>query len=197
MKFGEEQYQSFIKERFVERSKAVTEMLKRNNLATFKTGKKKVASKDKARVQALKEDCALFSRLYIASQNRNGDLGNFFKYESQPWPQSFAQAGNLPAGQKADLIECVKPISDAQPPALDVIILDGAVVVQMLSIGTTCTFKEYAQVVFIPYVLKQLDSVKRVDVVWDAYIEGFIKEINAEERIRSTKESFSQHTDPL
>ena len=145
---GEDQYRSFIKERFVERSKAVTEPLKRNNLATFKTGKKRIASKDKAKVQVLKEDCALFSRLYIASQNRNGDLDDFFKYENQDWPPSLAQAGNLRAGQKADLIKCVEPINIAKPPVLDVIILDGAVVVQMLSTGTTRTFEEYAQVVF-------------------------------------------------
>ena len=113
VKLGEEQYQSFVKERFVERSKAVTETLKRNNLATFKTGKKRVASKDKAKVQALNEDCALFLRLYIASQNRNGDLDDFFKYENQPWPQSLVQAGNLRAGQKADLIKCVEPITNA------------------------------------------------------------------------------------
>ena len=61
---GEDQYRSFVKERFVERSKAVNEPLKRNNLATFKTGKKRIASRDKAKVQVLKEDCALFSRLY-------------------------------------------------------------------------------------------------------------------------------------
>ena len=67
MKLGEKQYQRFFKERFVERSTAVTETLKRNNLATFKMGKKKVVSKDKAKMKALKEDCALFSRLYIAS----------------------------------------------------------------------------------------------------------------------------------
>ena len=121
----------------------MTETLKRNNLATFKMGKKKAVSKDKAKVQALKQDCALFSRLYIASQNRSGDLDDFFKYENQPWPPSLAQAGNLQAGQKADLIKCIAPTTDVQSPNPDVIILDGAVIVQMLSPGNAQTFEEY------------------------------------------------------
>ncbi len=120
-------------------------------------------------MQVLKEDCALFSRLYIACQNRSGDLDDFFKYENQPWPPSLAQAGNLRVGQKADLIKCFDPLDEAHPSTLDVIILDGAVIVQMLSTATARTFAEYAQVIFLPYVLKQLNSAKRVDIVWDVY----------------------------
>ena len=145
-------------------------------------------------MQVLKEDCALFSRLYIASQNRNGDLDDFFKYENQPWPPSLVQAGNLHAGQKADLIKCVEPINNAKPPVLDVIILNGAVVVQMLSTGTTRTFEEYAQVVFLPYVLKQLDSVKRVDVVWDAYKENSLKKATREKRRSGQRRKVSPNT---
>ena len=193
MNLGEDQFRSFVKERFVERSKAVNEPLKRNNLATFKTGKR-IASKDKAKVQVLKEDCALFSRLYIASQNRNGDLDDFFKYENQPWPPSLAQAGKLCVGQKAHLVMYVEPINNAKPPVLDVIIRDGAVVIQMLSIGTTRTFEEYAQVVFLPYVLKQLDSVKRVDVIWDAHKEDSLKNAVREKRGSDQRRKASANT---
>lgn len=179
---GEEQYQVFVKERFVERRKSVTEKLNKNSLATFKTGKHKVSSKDKAKVQTLKQDCALFSRLYIASQNRSGDLDDFFKYENQPWPPSLAQAGNLRAGNKADLIKCIELTTDVQSPTPDVIILDGAVIVQMLSPGTSETFEEYAQIVFLPYVLKQLHSAERVDLVWDVYKEDSLKKATREKR---------------
>lgn len=41
--------------------------------------------KDKAKITVLKEDCALFSRLYIACQNREGNLEDFFKFKNQPW----------------------------------------------------------------------------------------------------------------
>ena len=91
-KIGEEQFNLFIKERFIDRSKPVTYPLKKNNLPTLSTPNKKIVSKDKAKVEVLKEDCSLFSRLYIACQIRDGNLEDFFKYENQPWPPSLSQA---------------------------------------------------------------------------------------------------------
>ena len=50
------------------------------------------------------------------------------------------------------------------------------------STGTACTFAEYAQVIFLPYVLKQLNSAKRVDIVWDVYREDSLKKAARENR---------------
>lgn len=55
----------FMKERLVERNKPITEPIKKNNFPTFNVLSKKVVSKDKAKVGVLKQDLALFSRLYI------------------------------------------------------------------------------------------------------------------------------------
>ena len=101
---GEQQFKSFLKERLKVKSKLLTDTLKRNNLSIFNTKGKKVLSKDKARVTVLKEDCALFARLYIACQNRDGNLEDFFKFENQPWPPSLSQMGQLRGGTKADLV---------------------------------------------------------------------------------------------
>ena len=59
-KIGEDQLTSFVNEQFVERSKPVTQPLKKNNLPTFTSTNKKTVSKDKVKVEVLKEDCALF-----------------------------------------------------------------------------------------------------------------------------------------
>ena len=48
---------------------------------------------------------------------------------------------------------------------MDAIILDGAVIVQMLPPGTARAFEGYCQTVFGPYFERQLQSVKRVDLV--------------------------------
>ena len=40
-------------------------------------------SKDKEKIGILKEDCALFSRLFIACQSRDGNLEEFFKFTKQ------------------------------------------------------------------------------------------------------------------
>ena len=58
-KIGGEQFNLFVNEQFVDRSKSVMHPLKKNNLPTFSTPSKKIASKDKAKVEVLKEDCAI------------------------------------------------------------------------------------------------------------------------------------------
>ena len=58
---------------------------------------------------------------------------------------------------------------------IDAKLLDGAFIVHLLPPNTSRNFQEYADTVFIPYVLKQLDSAKRIDVVWDVYIPESLK----------------------
>lgn len=84
-KIGGKQSNSFANERLVERSKPVTQPLKKNNLPTFTSTNKKTVSKDKTEVEVLKDDCALFLRLYIACQICDGNAEDFFKYENQLW----------------------------------------------------------------------------------------------------------------
>ena len=47
---------------------------------------------------------------------------------------------------------------------------------------------------FLPYVLKQLDSVKRVDVVWDAYKEDSLKKATREKRGSGQRRKVSANT---
>ena len=184
-KIGEEQFNLFIKERFIDRSKPVTYPLKKINLPTMSTPNKKIVSKDKAKVEVLKEDCSLFSRLYIACQIRDGNLEDFFKYENQPWPPSLSQLGQLRGGQKADLLKCLPSTSTshiAPQPVVDAVIIDGAVIVQMLQPKTVRTFDEYFSTVFAPYILKHLETAKRVDLVWDVYQDDSLKRSLREKR---------------
>ena len=51
----------------------------------------------------------------------------------------------------------------------DVIILDGAFIVQMAKPGNAATFEEYANNIFLPRVMFWLRSASRIDVVWDCY----------------------------
>ena len=89
-KIGEELLKNFAgKERFVKKSKLFTYPLQKANLPTFITQSKKILSKDKAEVETLKEDRALFSGFYVACHGHDGMLEEFFKYENQPWPPTF------------------------------------------------------------------------------------------------------------
>ena len=73
----------------------------------------------------------------------------------------------LREGQKSDLVKCMEKTSrpTAESPEVEVAILDGAVVVQMVSPGTARTFEEYADSVFHAIYYKQLQPVKRVDII--------------------------------
>ena len=166
-KIGQSQYKAFVSERMVERTKPITHPIKRNKLPLFSRPTTKTVSKKQAQVSALKDDCSLFSRLYISCQTREGDLEEFFKHENQPWPPSLSQHGQLRQGNKAELVRCLQGTTEAsaESPQVDVKVFDGAVVVQMLHPKTVRTLQEQTQTVFVPYIQAQLQSSQRLDIV--------------------------------
>ena len=52
----------------------------------------------------------------------------------------------------------------------------------MLKPGSAKTFQDYAKDVFLPYVKSQVDKAQRVDVVWDDYRPGTLKQQTREKR---------------
>ena len=73
-----------------------------------------------------------------------------------------------------------EPQSEA--PTVTAVVFDRAVIVQMLKPGTAKTFEEYAQKVFIPYVVRQLQHVSRLDLVWNSYRADSLKASTREQR---------------
>ena len=59
--------------------------------------------------------------------------------------------------------------------SVDAIIMDGAVLVQMLKPIMVQTFKGYSDCVFKPHVLQHLEPVGRIDMVWDVYLKNSLK----------------------
>ncbi|CAH3107879.1 unnamed protein product, partial [Porites lobata] len=112
--------------------------------------------------------------------SRNGNLDEFFKHENQACPPSISDQGNLRLPrQKSELASCLQALTtpkNAAPANCEVIIMDGAALVNMLKpTGKEKTFSEYASNKFIPYVTAQLQHVKRIDIVWDEYVENSLK----------------------
>ena len=62
---GQEQYNTFVEERFDKRLKALTAVINKNKLPLFSSPLQQRPDKEQAQVAALKDDCALFLRLYI------------------------------------------------------------------------------------------------------------------------------------
>ncbi|VDI04846.1 Hypothetical predicted protein [Mytilus galloprovincialis] len=133
---GQEQFEKYTKERLVDRTTSVFDTIKRNKLPLFQTPPpaKKTSTTDH-KLMALKSNCSLFSRLYIACQSRDGNLDDFFRHENHAFPPSLSQNGTIRLGTKADLLskclERLTPPTDVKP-VVSSVILDGSAVVNML-----------------------------------------------------------------
>lgn len=175
---GKQQCETFISECLVERKKPLTDPITRNKLSFFTTSLQK-SSRATQQLSSMKRDCSLFSRLYISCQTRNGDLEEFFKHENQGCPPSLSDQGNLRLPKKkSELTECLQTLTVPQsqmPKDVQVIIIDGAAVVNMVKPGNERTFSGYAAGSFIPYIRAQLCHVNRLDIVWDEYLENSLK----------------------
>jgi len=131
-KLGEEQYDAYVRERLVSQTKPISDPIKKNNLPLFSRPPVREKTKSELQVTSLRNDCSLFSPLYIASQVRNGNLDEFFEHENQAYPPVLAQNGNLRSGSKLDQVGCLEDLVTSQEktnnPIVQVIILDGYII---------------------------------------------------------------------
>ncbi|KAG1705795.1 hypothetical protein GQR58_003768 [Nymphon striatum] len=177
LKIGKDQFELFTKDRLIDRSKSLHDVISRNKLPLFNTPTIKPVPKSKQALTTTKGDMELFSRMYIGCQTRDGNLDDFFQHENRAYPPSLSERGNLRLGSKSDLLNCMEELSKAKSdaPVVTSVILDGAAIVQMMKPGTTRTFDEYANVIFKPYISSQLQRARRLDLVWDSYVTDSLK----------------------
>lgn len=180
---GKDQYTKYCKDVITDRTCSIHEPIKKNSLPLFSRPHPKSKTKQVGKISLLKNDIALFSHLYIVMQHRTSDMSTFFSHENHPFPPSLSDCGKLRLGKKSDLLNIlVKDKQNDPPGSIDVKLLDGAAVVHLLPTTNVVTFDEYADQVFVPHIMKQLETSKRVDVVWDTYIPSSIKESTREKR---------------
>ena len=149
----------------MERTKSINDAIRRNKLKVFNTSTPRSVSKGKQQLASLRNDVALFSRLYIGCQTRDGNLEEFFGHENQACPPAMSDGESLRLGTKSDLLKCFEEFSSAQSEVPDTtcLVLDGAVTVQMLKPAVANNFDDYAQDVFIQYLSSMLQTVSRLD----------------------------------
>ena len=173
----------FVDERFLKCTKSVTAPLCRNKPVLFRLSAPiaKSLSSAKSKLASVRNDCTLFSRLYIACQARDGNLDEFFAHENQSFPPSLSVNGKLRFGTKSDLLTCLEKLVEPSldSPHVDMLVLDGAAITQMLHPTDCKTFHEYASNVFLPYLRSQLRNVDQLDLVWNRYL---VDSLNARTR---------------
>ena len=147
---GQSQYDDFVAERLDQPRKPLQDPVTKNKLPLYRIISVRGHSTAKMKVASLQNDCFLFSRLFLACQARDGNLDAFFQHENQPCPPSLSQHGKLRSCKKSDLLEYGE--SRVASPPTDIIILDGAVIVNMIRPANAKTFNEYALNAFLPYI---------------------------------------------
>ncbi|CAE1322710.1 unnamed protein product [Acanthosepion pharaonis] len=168
---GKEQFQTFHKHKV---SQHFYQPIKRNNKDFFKTC---TDPTEKSETQLLKEDCQLFSRLFISCQSRGCDLPEFFKHENQSFPPRLSKRGKLHVATKSDLVDVLQTkveLPDTKPET-DVLIVDGAFLVNTVTPRTPKTFEEYARQDILPKVQYYSNNYKRTDIIFDVYHESSLK----------------------
>lgn len=184
--FGCKQYTMFVSERLASANVSLSAPLCRNKLPLFSSHLDSKNFKSKQQVLSLKSDCSLFSRLYIASQSRGGDLDTFFEHENHYFPPALSSGGNIRHGCKSDLLKSFEKLQttvQSDKPVVQCVVLDGSAVVQMLKVSSSVTtFREYAENIFRRHVHAVLRSCLRVDVVFDVYVENSLKRLTRLDR---------------
>jgi len=94
-KVGQVQFDNFVRERLVERTKPIEDGIHRNKVKIFGQPATKPQAKGKQQMKSLKNNVDLFSRLYIGCQNRDGNLDEFFQHENQACPPALLDGGGI------------------------------------------------------------------------------------------------------
>lgn len=178
---GQNQAVSFIENRLIKRVIALDEVLKRNKILLFSRPVAKILSHSQNKITSLKIDRALFQRLYINCQVRDGNFEDFFKHENQPYPPALSDDGSLRFGKKSDLIDCLDSLLQKESPEIfidpyiDMIIIDGPAVVHFITPQHGDTFSSYGMK-FAVYIQNQITPVtRRIDVIFDDYRSDSLK----------------------
>lgn len=169
---GKEKYKKFIDMRITSQSDAFTATLPLSKLKLF--SERSSSAIKSLEVKKMKEEQQVTTRIHKAIQ-AGRDVSEVFAHESSNYPPSITKNGEMYHGTKSEIVSCLPvPVHSGQR-LTTAVVLDGAVVVQMKRPGTSVTFEEYTNNIFLPYVLSWFETHIRVDVVWDVYKKDSLK----------------------
>ena len=132
----------------------------------------------------LKDDCQLFSKLFISCQSRECDLLEIFQHENQLFPASLSKGGKIYSRQKSQLTSILEKhiLLPDQESEVDDIIIDGSALVHALPPKRSKTFADYAAIDFLPRIRDYANAYKTTHVVFDVYIPSSLKAITRSKR---------------
>ena len=176
---GKNRYHQYKHNIFILGTKNVYETLKRNKLSLFRNKNTVTISKTQLKVTSLKQDCHLFSSLFVACQSRDGDMAQFFAHENHTYPPALSVYGDLRIAHKSDMLKILLNISEPLNirPTCTAEVLDDAAVVQCIVPRASSNFDQYCNTEFLSFVSQKYNSyqLSRIYIVFDVYLENTIK----------------------
>jgi len=154
---GKQQYDSFVNEVLIRRSKPFDTPIQRNHFLLFKTPKRKRVQGKQVRI--LTGNVSLLGQMYIATQSRKGNVDEFFAHEFQEYPPSIASnVDKMYRSKKSDILVCLRnevqaneatDVISAEPLNSHAIIWDGGASIHFLTptVGSI-TFEDYFYMCF-------------------------------------------------
>ena len=179
---GKQKSQEFFTKRVVKKTKSIDDTLHKNKLPLF-SYKPPLQTKDSSGISNLKENAKFFSKLYVANQGRNCNMGNFFSHENISVPPSLSKDGKLLSGDKTDLLDSLYDGCNTQDskPIVDGIAVEGPVLINMYQ-PTGQRKEEYFKEKLEPFLQNKLVHMDCLDVVWEIYFENSLKMTTCQKR---------------
>ena len=184
---GQEQYHQYTTDVLVLGKKNNYDHIKRNKLPLYRSTNKVVVSKIRRRVASLKQDCHLFSSLYVACQSREGDLQQFFSHENHAYGPALSAYGELRnSDTKSDILKefatHVEPSKSCAQITAEVV--GSAAAVQAVIPRESNNFEQYCWKDFAGYIRHRFiqQGLARIDVVFDVYLEQSINSATRSKR---------------
>ena len=109
-----------------------------------------------------------------------------FSLMSISYPPPISCSGNLRSVQRSDLLKILEkvPASPTEAtPVVEAVLFNGAAAVNILKPNGACkTFAYYASQVYLPCIRTQLQTVERIDLVWDKYVSDSLESTTCSNR---------------
>ncbi|KAK4304447.1 hypothetical protein Pmani_023602 [Petrolisthes manimaculis] len=166
---GKERFDDFIDSLSPGSESKFYDPIKKQKLGFFSQKPDETSTDMKQKI--MKDDCALFSKLFISCQARECDLNDFFKHENQPFPAALSDGGRLHACQKAQLANILEDTAthSEKCPEVEAFCIDGSALVNATTPRISKTFDEYAELEVLPKIQSYSSKYARTDIVFDVY----------------------------
>lgn len=177
-----ELYETFRTERFITKERAIFDTIHRNNVKTFKSNKV-VKGTGQPKEKDIKQQLAEAQKIFDVARIRNYDVKHLLKYDLVETSYLFDGEGMMVKPNKSDLCDELEKIlkkDDYTQPtewadAKTTSIMDVMGCLRRMRTGPIKTFGEFCEK-FIEMASGLCRGSDRIDLVFDTYVEGSVKE---------------------